>query len=676
MERSKQEMKMKTEQALHMRRLEEATAQKKMEVKKKLQEVRKSLRKHLVNNRDPQVGTIMRLVDESLIYHFMEKYSGFSMSAQAILSLIGNSLGTHVADPYIPADDETPLETANATATHTRNTTAESTDPQEVRIKRNGGSERNLFQRGGSQKQLPLMTFDDSRQNTPGALTSNTSSRGRSRGLLDSEPVPASIQRSTRQCSRITNDREFQPTEQRTHPSTADGKEGTGLTDPVRGVSPRHYRADRPPSPDNKAWGGGFRIIAPRADSIGAPIRPIVPMTVSRPATLPERQRSRSESRERSRERKTLKSSGSVRASGVGAEGSLASSHKSLVVFGSDNVREVARAMGYVIDGEEITDDLASERVDDQDADAYSVFSQHSHNTRDSYHTTVPANAIAAMHEQLIEENLLPSMQPEPVLSQTQIEELGLHKKSFNQIMKELSKSNSFRSETDTEMFTDLPPLSQYSAHPSVLQSTKPSVHEIMSDSVPLSPREPVNPIVAKMMGSAMQARALFVEPLSATAAVPPAPKVYATLYGSVYTDADKERFQNMRVLEVERGEQRHGLEHPPMSAHHIELSRPYETSPDRLPQLAQLTKPPRGIKTKPSKLDEFGNPLPESPFKSHEEECKVQNTGVPAGAGYMLWRPRYRVSKDGRYRAGQSHVRLRTSLKEGPAKRPFVSAT
>ena len=63
------------------------------------------MREHLINNRDPQLGTIMRCVDESLIYHFMEKYKGFSMTVQAILSLVGNSLGTQLIDADIPLED-------------------------------------------------------------------------------------------------------------------------------------------------------------------------------------------------------------------------------------------------------------------------------------------------------------------------------------------------------------------------------------------------------------------------------------------------------------------------------------------------------------------------------------------------------------------------------------------
>jgi hypothetical protein len=377
---------------------------------------------------------------------------------------------------------------------------------------------------------------------------------------------------------------------------------------------------------------------------------------------------------------------------------------QSLVIFGSENVRLTARAMGFTAAGEEFTDDLVSERIDrDDENDNKSIHSHHSHHsagTLDSYHTSVPVNAIAAMHEQLIEENILPSMQPEIVLTEEQIEELGLHKKTFTQIMKEVSKTSSFRTDatrsTELGMTTEQPLLSQYSAPQSPQLSNMPSAmenhseHGLRGDSLTDSLKSStsggnLNSIVSGMMSSAVQARSLFVEPLSATAAVPPAPKTFSTLFGSVYTEADKERFQNLSALEIERAEERLGIQRAPVSPHHMGFSRPYEGSPGKtvklapLPALqaplAPLAQPPMAIKTKPGKRDANNNPIPESPYKSYEEECAVQNTGVPAGAGYMLWRPRYRVSKDGRYRAGQNHTRIRASIQEGPVKRPFISS-
>ena len=47
-----------------------------------------------------QVGNIMRCVTDEMIYHFMQKYDGFSMSIDAIVSLIGNKLGSSTVSPH------------------------------------------------------------------------------------------------------------------------------------------------------------------------------------------------------------------------------------------------------------------------------------------------------------------------------------------------------------------------------------------------------------------------------------------------------------------------------------------------------------------------------------------------------------------------------------------------
>ena len=685
LERSKQDTKLRTEHANQLKLLETATNEKKMEVKKKLHDVRKSLRAHLVNTRDPQVGTIMRLVDESLIYHFMEKYSGFSMTAQAILSLIGSSMNTNLMNPSI-CDEDKPMNLLQAES-----------DGGDSPVRKNT-------------KDVPILNFDDSRANTPVASASRTatatassrrmgattaptggttaaaasSSRGRSRGLLDSTSAVASIPRTARQRGRITNSTDFQPTDKRMHSSRNRGgtekTHHTAMTDAVTGFSPRKYHADRPQSPENKAWGGGFRVTLPRSDSPPHPMKPIVPMTVTRPASLPGKSRNFSPSQ-------TRKPPGSA---GNAGRGESDGGGQSLVLFGSENVRLTARSMGFTIEGLSLSDDMASDRVDD--GDHHSLASHHTHHTLDSYHTSVPSNAIAAMHEQLIEENILPSMQPEPVLSQSQLEELGLHKKTFNEILKEISKASLTKSQqtfsTDPGLAIEAPGLSQYNSAP---QSRINSARISIDDSYCASPREdedsvgggdmhsemtsPVKELVNSMMKASNTRKSLFVTPLSETALVPPAPKNYATLYGSVYTAEDKERFQHLSAMEVERAEQRYGIDRQSPSPHHISFSRPYEGSPGKFPLLAPLTQPPRAIKTKSGKRDELDNPMPESPYMSYEEECRVQNTGVPAGAGMMLWRPRYRVSNDGRYRAGQSRTRIRSSLQKGPTKRPFVSS-
>lgn len=80
--------------------------------------------------------------------------------------------------------------------------------------------------------------------------------------------------------------------------------------------------------------------------------------------------------------------------------------------------------------------------------------------------------------------------------------------------------------------------------------------------------------------------------------------------------------------------------------------------------------KPPKSIKsrgngsgpTSAPELDLFNKALPEpnhpdglptSPYKSFNEKSMIFNNGIAAGAGLSLWRPRHKVTKDGRYKVG-----------------------
>lgn len=641
-----------------------------------------SLREHLINNRDPQLGTIMRCVDESLIYHFMEKYQGFSMTVQAILSLVGNSLGSQTLNPVIPTEDGEQVD--EDALSHNSD---EQRDASPHNTNRMAASDRitsRLASQVATRKHMSSVEFDDSRHNTPAVSTAHTSghkatSPGHNRALLDTSSSVSSIKKLLR--SRGTLERD----------SLSGGRSGsgagnrTGNSDAVRGITPRRYRAERPISPENKTWGGGFRVGQPMPEDSHSPNRLLAPLNNSRPATQPIHSRSADRFTPNTGDRR-LKSAGMP----------TTAQQNSLVLFGSENVRRTAKEMGFDVTGEDFNDDLPSERLDDRDGDNYSIFSHHSVASNDSYHTSVPSNAIAALHEQMIEENTLPSMQPEIVLTQSQIEELGLHKKTFNQIMKEIAKHGSYKSnedsveDNDPALFTQTPHLSQYGG-----ETTATVSGEVITDSMPPSPTtvpvtSPVkanpstgnlNKMVANMMTTTTVVKTMFVQPLSDTADVPPPPKSYISLYGSVYSETDKERFQHLGAMEIARGEQRHGIEHVTSggstgSPHRISMSRPFEAaSPDKFPKLAALTKAPIAIKTKMGPVDEFNNPMPVNPYPTFEEQCRIQSTGVPAGAGYMLWRPRYRVSREGRYRAGQSHTKLRHSVSSEPVKKPFVSS-
>ena len=92
--------------------------------------------------------------------------------------------------------------------------------------------------------------------------------------------------------------------------------------------------------------------------------------------------------------------------------------------------------------------------------------------------------------------------------------------------------------------------------------------------------------------------------------------------------------------------------------------------------RVQHLVPAPRGIKTHTKYESRDGlTYLPISPFKSAQESMHVMNSGVPAGTGLMLWRPRQKVTPTGRYRAGQgSPLKAKDHKKHEQV--PFVSNT
>lgn len=63
------------------------------------------------------------------------------------------------------------------------------------------------------------------------------------------------------------------------------------------------------------------------------------------------------------------------------------------------------------------------------------------------------------------------------------------------------------------------------------------------------------------------------------------------------------------------------------------------------------LGKAPLAIKTTTDKQIQEEGPI--NPYKTYTEQSYIMNAGVPSGTGLMLWRPRDRVSTEGRYRSG-----------------------
>lgn len=69
------------------------------ERKKYIDEFRSKLRDHLVQTKDPLIGTIMRYVNEKIAWDILQQYKGYSMSMKAIVGLVGQTLGDLEVDP-------------------------------------------------------------------------------------------------------------------------------------------------------------------------------------------------------------------------------------------------------------------------------------------------------------------------------------------------------------------------------------------------------------------------------------------------------------------------------------------------------------------------------------------------------------------------------------------------
>jgi len=73
----------------------------KLDEKKRLATVREKLYEKLKATNDPLLGPIMRCADNAFLHSFMEDFKGYSMSVDAIIALLGKTLGSdrHTAKP-------------------------------------------------------------------------------------------------------------------------------------------------------------------------------------------------------------------------------------------------------------------------------------------------------------------------------------------------------------------------------------------------------------------------------------------------------------------------------------------------------------------------------------------------------------------------------------------------
>lgn len=132
-------------------------------------------------------------------------------------------------------------------------------------------------------------------------------------------------------------------------------------------------------------------------------------------------------------------------------------------------------------------------------------------------------------------------------------------------------------------------------------------------------------------------------------------------LYGTILHPKDRIRFKELSELERERGTERLATLEDKMNApapddnnddnNNGKRSSSGKTSVRAFKLIGGLGKAPLAIKTTTDKQIQEEGPI--NPYKTYTEQSYIMNAGVPSGTGLMLWRPRDRVSSEGRYRSG-----------------------
>ena len=357
------------------REYEKLSLEKQTEVKKRLADFRHKLREHLLKKKEPMAGEIMRVLDDSLVFYLLEKYDGYSLSPEAILALLGNSLGTSLLNPE-------PLPPRS----HHTSSGGLALDPAEA---------SDLFGPDLEAGASSLM-------------------RG---GLGPNQSHTASLSAQLSYSSLVNNYRSFgKRSPPRAHGDQGQGQGGlpslslsrsfgesqafqhclnTSMSAPVTGFGLRSLPHDqRHPTAHFKALAGGFRAQTGGGGG-GGP-----------------------QETEESHPLFTNFSSPFPGDSGKRAP---------LVVLSSEHFRSVSEAMGYPLPAL-LTASFRDQREQQAEADR-----------QETAQTEQINQAISAMHEQLLEEGILPSLRPEKVLSAQQLQEIGLKKKTVDQVFHQLT---------------------------------------------------------------------------------------------------------------------------------------------------------------------------------------------------------------------------------------------
>ncbi len=603
MRSAREEIQLSRDEALRVKQMERIGTEKKVEVKKRLADFRQvrlihsprillslmfifvvccneqKLKAHLKSKHDPLLGSIMRCVDESMVYHFMEKYEGYSMSVEAILVLIGNALGSSSVSP----------------------------DPLVLSTERDiVGNEKRRKDREHRQDTIDIQEVTDSYRRDK----SSPSGRAMNSVIFDAKYVGGKPKARPRR---------------------------TGLSDEVTGVAPRKYSADfiRPLTAE-KTLGSGFRT---------------------------------------TRSRGTGSRSGMLLTPLHGTEDSTHNSLQQfpLAILGSDHMKSSMElfASQHLIEKSSLGHSLSHLLLAERDEDEMSVGTQ---------------DAISVMHEQLLEEKMLPSMQPERPLSDAQLHDLGSKTKSFEDIMREVRGGGPSPGKTGRIIVN--PPMSAAKNMNRVASQGGEGSAVLNGNSVELSAElSPARPAAEQPPGSGDGVTNIMTiegdSPRRRANGGSASPLKPLPLYGSVLSATDVERFDQLTSIEIDFYRNSFGLAaKSPPGTHKLNAMSDSLASSSRTNLMSKgggdrsgLVQPPRGLKSRNKYESQEGLVyLPVSPFKTFEERTQVKNCGVPSGSGLVLWRARQKVTPTGRYRAGQaSPLKMQDQKKHEQI--PFISS-